>query len=412
MIKDIEDEISYLIGLKTEGSYWDFKEKWHDDKGDLLHDIICMANNLVNHDAYIIIGVNDNAEICGVIEENRKTQQNVIDFLKDKKFGHGCRPNVYVKSLKLEKVVDVIIIKNSKNTPYYLVENYRDVKKYHIYTRIVDTNTPKNLSADFDKVEYLWRKRFGIDLPPLEKAIHLLNDVKKWYPMGTDGIHSNSNYNGMFYHKIFPEFTLTYTQNLNIFNQGKIDEVEQDIYWMKQLVRDRHNSYAYEINLKYNSTVLYSTLAIFADSFRFKRTLWKKEILFSNNSSEYIFYCYVEKDSIEYFLDNWLCNVYESIPDIERSNYINSTDDIYIDYLNNPYDVILCFENNEEHKEFKKFVLSNRDQFLNRVGEYSYNNSNLKDTFARYNNPDYIDYLCCCGKILNEWFKKWKKTQN
>ena len=27
MIKDIEDEISYLIGLKTEGSYWDFKRK-------------------------------------------------------------------------------------------------------------------------------------------------------------------------------------------------------------------------------------------------------------------------------------------------------------------------------------------------------------------------------------------------
>ena len=49
------EEISELIDLKTEGDYWDFKVQWHENKADLLHDIICMANNLANRDAYLII---------------------------------------------------------------------------------------------------------------------------------------------------------------------------------------------------------------------------------------------------------------------------------------------------------------------------------------------------------------------
>ena len=54
-----KSEILDLILLKQEGSYWDFKREWYfqDKKADLLHDIICMANNLSNRDAYIIVGV-------------------------------------------------------------------------------------------------------------------------------------------------------------------------------------------------------------------------------------------------------------------------------------------------------------------------------------------------------------------
>lgn len=56
-------KIIALINLKQEGSYWDFKKEWYksDNKGkqDLLHDIICMSNNLYSRDSYIIIGVNE-----------------------------------------------------------------------------------------------------------------------------------------------------------------------------------------------------------------------------------------------------------------------------------------------------------------------------------------------------------------
>ena len=52
---ELMEEIQSLIELKTEGDYWDFKEMWHDNKASLLHDIICMANNQVGRDAYIIL---------------------------------------------------------------------------------------------------------------------------------------------------------------------------------------------------------------------------------------------------------------------------------------------------------------------------------------------------------------------
>ena len=56
-----KNEIENLISLKQEGSYWDFKREWYskDKKADLLHDIICMANNLSNRDAFIIIGIDE-----------------------------------------------------------------------------------------------------------------------------------------------------------------------------------------------------------------------------------------------------------------------------------------------------------------------------------------------------------------
>lgn len=50
----------------------------------------------------------------------------------------------------------------------------------NIYTRVGDTNTPKTSTADVDKTEYLWRKRFGLDLLLLKKAIFLLHSLKDW----------------------------------------------------------------------------------------------------------------------------------------------------------------------------------------------------------------------------------------
>ena len=62
MLSELQkEEILELISLKQEGAYWDFKKEWYEDgkQSDLLHDIICMANNLENRDAYIIIGIDE-----------------------------------------------------------------------------------------------------------------------------------------------------------------------------------------------------------------------------------------------------------------------------------------------------------------------------------------------------------------
>lgn len=87
----LRETVLRLISLKQEGGYWDFKKQWYGNeaKCDLLHDIICMANNLYDRDAYIIIGVDEekNYSIVGVqADPNRKNTQMLVDLLKDKKF--------------------------------------------------------------------------------------------------------------------------------------------------------------------------------------------------------------------------------------------------------------------------------------------------------------------------------------
>lgn len=159
------EEVQSLISLGTEGEYWDFKEKWHDNKASLLHDIICMANNQVGRDAYLIIGVSDSkspdgVKIKGVSEDNRKDQQHLIDFLRAKKFAGSMRPSVYLQTIELPddngiyREIDILIIKDSKKTPFFLLDNFRDkdkeIRAGYIYTRIGDTNTAIDSMADLD----------------------------------------------------------------------------------------------------------------------------------------------------------------------------------------------------------------------------------------------------------------------
>ena len=170
---NLVEKIIELIELKQEGGYWDFKRQWHESKGDLLHDIICMANNLEDKDAYIIIGVDEenNCEIKDVVDDlNRKNTQMLVDFLKDKKFAGDIRPIVKVENLQFYSgIIDVIVIKNSKNTPFYLKEQFHNLRSNYIYTRVQDNNTPKDMSADINNVEWLWKKRLGLHLNPVER---------------------------------------------------------------------------------------------------------------------------------------------------------------------------------------------------------------------------------------------------
>lgn len=264
------EKVLSLIELRTEGEYWDFKEFWTDNKASLLHDIICMANNLVNRDAYIIIGVSDSkspdgVKIKGAAEENRKDQQHLIDFLRGKKFIGGVRPIVYLQTIMLEndegetKPVDVIIVKNTRNTPYYLTENFRDKDKElragYIYTRIGDTNTAIDSFADIDKIEYLWRKRFGIDLAANEKLLLLLDDPNSW-----EGDFNNEGYK---YHKYLPEFQIRIT---DIEDQREFQENS-----IMQNIADHQCDRSYsvsEIAISYHSTILFKEYVIYLDGYR------------------------------------------------------------------------------------------------------------------------------------------------
>lgn len=121
---DLKHAIEGLIRTKREDDYWDFKEKHHINKADLLHDIICMANNRVDRDAYIIFGIaDDTGEIVGVeTDANRRNQQQIIDQLKSKKFASGIRPRIEMRTFRLERREVDVYCQNSTDTPYFLVE--------------------------------------------------------------------------------------------------------------------------------------------------------------------------------------------------------------------------------------------------------------------------------------------------
>ena len=145
---DFFEEIVNLISLRQEGAYWDFKREWYSEKqkSSLLHDIICMANNLVNRDAYIIIGIDEeNAYSIRDVQNdpNRKNTQMMVTFLRDKKFAGDIRPTVYVESIQVaEGTIDVIVVKNSTNTPFYLKT---DLSRYWIIISMLAFKIPIHL---------------------------------------------------------------------------------------------------------------------------------------------------------------------------------------------------------------------------------------------------------------------------
>ena len=172
-----------MIEEKREGTYWDFKQEYHKDKARLLHDIICLANNIDNRDAYLIFGVSDSGRIVGIESDvNRKNQENFTSFLRGKKFSGGVTPYVILKTLSVENhEIDVLIIKQSNKVPYYLGEQFKDGKTQvsagSIYLRIEDQNTPINSTADPLYTEQLWKYRLGLLPIPLQRLERMLTAI-------------------------------------------------------------------------------------------------------------------------------------------------------------------------------------------------------------------------------------------
>ena len=212
---ELEQEIQELIELHAEREYWDFKQQWHSNNADLLHDIICMANSPANRDCYIIIGVEDKSfNVLGVSGgEKRKNQQNVIELLRQKpSWAGGYIPEVYVKTISIaDKEIDVVVVKQSDNTPFYLLEDYKkegqSIFKGVIYTRKGDTNTPKTGTADLHDTELLWKRRFGLLYNPSQRAKFYLKDLDNWEMVECAADKSGRD-DSFLYYRPDPDYTV------------------------------------------------------------------------------------------------------------------------------------------------------------------------------------------------------------
>ena len=78
LLSRIQEEAPKLIALKREGAYWDFKKEWHKDNSELIHDILCLANNLESDVSYLFIGIDEEEgySVCDV-ENNDHADEEV-----------------------------------------------------------------------------------------------------------------------------------------------------------------------------------------------------------------------------------------------------------------------------------------------------------------------------------------------
>lgn len=249
-------KILELIHSKREGEWWDFKRQWP-SKEDLLHDVICLANNTQFQDAYLIIGVDEENDYAyrDVSSDNyRKNTQQVVDFLKAQPFAGDNVPNVQVfaQSIQSGETIDIIEIKASKDTPYYLRQNQFGLNAGAIYSRTVDSNTPKGKSANHRQTEALWRNHFGLTDTPIERLERFLVDDAGWQESleHSEGLKE-------FYVQ-HPEYTIEHVSDdsLDGYEYYHFEQTDSSPHW-------------YEIFIRYHQTVIAGVQGVALDGGRY-----------------------------------------------------------------------------------------------------------------------------------------------
>lgn len=327
-------EIMKLINLKLEGEYWDFKREWYSDKkkADLLHDIICMANNRSNRDAYIIIGIDEERDYSITSRKNdsqRRNTQNLVDFLRNKPFAGGTRPTVSVESICFgSEEIDVIVVHNSNSTPFFLTERCDTLYPNYIYTRVQDSNTPKNKSADLLDIEKLWKKRFGLLSPPLEKMEVYLKESELWE------YSPNNTLLERYYYKFSPEYII----------EAVFDETKKGYQFYLFNQTDSRPRW-YDINLYYHQTLLASLEGVSLDGGRYftpaPKTDW---VTLSQYPKQLLEFKYFIKDTMEFVIHEFYYKTHEDDERIAHDKFL---------------ECILMFESDYEKEKFKQFVKEN-----------------------------------------------------
>jgi abi-alpha protein len=423
--KALAEEITSLINKKQEGGYWDFKQQWHDSKADLLHDIICLANNMENRDAYLIFGVDDGTyEIIGINEDNNRNRLNtvrVVNFLRDKKFVGGIRPMARVETIDIEgKDLDILIIENSYYTPFRLSQDFKDkpkksdgkdagktVKANNVYTRIQDTNTPIDKTADPDKEEKLWRKRFRIDESAYNKAMYYLESPEDWEKSVSDLSDSyiaadelsypdlklhRPFWDNSYYYRYAPEYSINFTSDCSAVS---------DKHFLCLLFPNSRGT-VMDVIVKASNQTVYKYFYVNLDGARAKLICPRSDVIdFSGNPFDRVFIMsYVVKGSFDYMVNKLL---------IEKQ----SPDDIS-HYIKTWKDCVIQFESEYEKSEFKKYIVSKYDKAMYNQEIQSTNDillsekiPSISSDLLKYHNRVYKD-----AQVLMREYETWRNSLN
>ncbi|MBB1281540.1 helix-turn-helix domain-containing protein [Pseudoalteromonas sp. SR41-1] len=233
--------VSNLISKKCEGLWWDFKQKFHNDLYDLLHDIICLSNVIHEGERYLIFGISDELDVIGLKSEDKTyTQAGILDFLRQQPFAENKAPNINLKFIKYQnKDIAILTIENERVKPYFLTKEIklrgRFLRAGTVYSRVKDTNTPKDSCANPRDIEAMWRERFDLDLSASKRFSFILEDTENW--------NYNGN-NGAFY-TLDPDFTIEIGDT----------ECEGGQYWWQNCFFEKPIKYNYM--LKFKNTIMH-----------------------------------------------------------------------------------------------------------------------------------------------------------
>ena len=205
---DLTRIIGDLVATRKEGDHWDFKREPHDKIGDLIKDIICLANSPQHTgDRYIIYGVDDTGTVVGLQPDARRTQADIVSTLFNVGFAGGVYPDIYLEQIELQdQRLEVLVIKDRPEKPYYLQKEYNKrgvrLNPGTVYSRVRDSNTPSDQVASSHDIERMWRERFGLDQTPFQRVQNYLLDKDRWI---------ETSENTWFYSQC-PEFTISPTE--------------------------------------------------------------------------------------------------------------------------------------------------------------------------------------------------------
>lgn len=267
--------IDQLISI-WECEYIDFKREFHNDNASLVHDILCLVNSYCPQNRYLVFGVDDSKVKIGIGgDPKRKRNSDIQDLLRSS--GINRVPDVRMHTVNCGTLeIDVLEILNRPDKPFYLTKDKiggsERVRGGVIYTRLGDTNTPKLESAPEERIELMWRERFGIGIPPIERVAKLLRNFDDWeFPGDEREMH----------HRIFPEFVI---RNGSIINDPFYEE------WVENFP-DKY-AYSYILEIRYFGTLIKSMGFVMCDGGRYKIPIPRIE-----QSTKKL---YVMKDSIEF----------------------------------------------------------------------------------------------------------------
>ena len=205
---DLPRIIRNLIDTGKEGDYWDFKREAHAKTGDLIKDIICLANSMRHDgDRYIIYGVDNTGSVVGLQSDTHRTQADIVNTLSNAGFSGGVYPDIFLRRVEMQhQQLEVLVIKDRSEKPYYLQKKYNNcgvrLNPGTVYSRVRDSNTPSDQVASSNDIERMWRQRFGIDQTPFQRVRNYLLDRDEWT--------ETSEY--FWYFSQFPEFTISPTK--------------------------------------------------------------------------------------------------------------------------------------------------------------------------------------------------------